>query len=70
MQYCCKLAVGYSYLFKYLIATPNQITDGAMVLQYWVIISRADKENPAVSLERMTDQHVQMELFQLPNTRW
>lgn len=38
-------AVGYSYLFKYLIATPNQITAGAMVLQYWV--SR-DKVNPGV----------------------
>lgn len=28
--------VGYCYLFKYLIVTPNQITAGAMVLQYWV----------------------------------
>ncbi|ODQ57222.1 hypothetical protein WICANDRAFT_102233 [Wickerhamomyces anomalus NRRL Y-366-8] len=38
-------AVGYSYLFKYLIVTPNQITAGALVLQYWV--SR-DKVNPGV----------------------
>ncbi|CAM9023112.1 unnamed protein product [Wickerhamomyces anomalus] len=38
-------AVGYCYLFKYLVATPNQITAGAMVLQYWV--SR-DKVNPGV----------------------
>ncbi len=38
-------AVGYCYLFKYLIVTPNQITAGAMVLQYW--ISR-DRVNPGV----------------------
>jgi amino acid transporter len=29
-------AVGYCYLFKYLIVTPNQITAGALVMQYWV----------------------------------
>lgn len=29
-------AVGYCYLFKYLIVTPNQITAGALVIQYWV----------------------------------
>ncbi|KAH3675666.1 hypothetical protein WICMUC_002583 [Wickerhamomyces mucosus] len=28
--------VGYCYLFKYLIATPNQITAGALVIQYWI----------------------------------
>ncbi|CCH41144.1 General amino acid permease [Wickerhamomyces ciferrii] len=38
-------AVGWCYLFKYLIVTPNQITAGALVLQYWV--SR-DKVNPGV----------------------
>ncbi|KAH3677605.1 hypothetical protein WICMUC_001708 [Wickerhamomyces mucosus] len=29
-------AVGYCYLFKYFIITPNQITAGALVIQYWV----------------------------------
>ncbi|AMD18658.1 HBL244Wp [Eremothecium sinecaudum] len=29
-------AVGYAYLFKYLILTPNQLTAGALVMQYWV----------------------------------
>ncbi|ODV90932.1 hypothetical protein CANCADRAFT_57321 [Tortispora caseinolytica NRRL Y-17796] len=29
-------AVGYTYLLKYLIVTPNQLTAGALVLQYWV----------------------------------
>ncbi|SCU79345.1 LAMI_0A08416g1_1 [Lachancea mirantina] len=38
-------AVGYSYLFKYFIVTPNQLTAGALVMQYWV--SR-DKVNPGV----------------------
>nr|AAO32573.1 DIP5 [Lachancea kluyveri] len=38
-------AVGYSYLFKYLIITPNQLTAAALVLQYWV--SR-EKVNPGV----------------------
>lgn len=38
-------AVGYSYLFKYLIITPNQLTAGALVMQYWV--SR-DRVNPGV----------------------
>ncbi|CDR43979.1 CYFA0S13e01112g1_1 [Cyberlindnera fabianii] len=38
-------AVGYCYLFKYLIVTPNQITAGALVMQYWV--SR-DTVNPGV----------------------
>jgi amino acid transporter len=38
-------AVGYWYLFKYLIVTPNQITAGALVMQYWV--SR-DIVNPGV----------------------
>lgn len=38
-------AVGYCYLFKYLIITPNQLTAGALVIQYW--ISR-DRVNPGV----------------------
>lgn len=38
-------AVGYCYLFKYFIVTPNQLTAGAMVMQYWV--SR-EKVNPGV----------------------
>ncbi|SCU97581.1 LANO_0E16380g1_1 [Lachancea nothofagi CBS 11611] len=38
-------AVGYSYLFKYFIVTPNQLTAGALVMQYWV--SR-DKVNPGI----------------------
>lgn len=38
-------AVGYSYLCKYLIITPNQLTAAAMVIQYWV---PRDKVNPGV----------------------
>lgn len=38
-------AVGYCYLCKYLVVTPNQITAGALVMQYW--ISR-DQVNPGV----------------------
>ncbi|QLG74434.1 hypothetical protein HG535_0G03170 [Zygotorulaspora mrakii] len=38
-------AVGYVYLFKYLIITPNQLTAAALVIQYW--ISR-DTVNPGV----------------------
>lgn len=38
-------AVGYVYLFKYLVITPNQLTAGALVMQYWV--SR-EKVNPGV----------------------
>lgn len=29
-------SLGYTYLFKYLITTPNQLTAAALVLQYWV----------------------------------
>ncbi|EDO14786.1 hypothetical protein Kpol_358p3 [Vanderwaltozyma polyspora DSM 70294] len=38
-------AVGYCYLFKYFIITPNQLTAGALVIQYWI-----DREtvNPGV----------------------
>ncbi|CDO94804.1 unnamed protein product [Kluyveromyces dobzhanskii CBS 2104] len=38
-------AVGYAYLFKYWIIVPNQLTAGALVIQYW--ISR-EKVNPGV----------------------
>jgi yeast amino acid transporter len=38
-------ALGYTYLFKYLIVTPNQLTAGAMVLGYWFSPSQA---NPAL----------------------
>ncbi|RAL15155.1 dicarboxylic amino acid permease agtA [Aspergillus homomorphus CBS 101889] len=38
-------AMGYTYWFKYIIVTPNQLTAGALVISYWV-----DKErvNPGV----------------------
>ena len=38
-------AVGYSYLFKYFIITPNQLTAAALVIQYWV---DRDTVNPGV----------------------
>ncbi|BAP72815.1 dicarboxylic amino acid permease [Kluyveromyces marxianus] len=38
-------AVGYSYLFKYWIIVPNQLTAGALVIQYWI---DRDKVNPGV----------------------
>ncbi|CCF56939.1 hypothetical protein KAFR_0B06430 [Kazachstania africana CBS 2517] len=38
-------AVGYSYLCKYLILPANQLTAGAMVVQYWV---DRDTLNPGV----------------------
>lgn len=38
-------AVGYSYLFKYFIITPNQLTAAALVIQYWV---DREKVNPGV----------------------
>ena len=38
-------ALGYTYWFKYIIVTPNQLTAAALVIQYWV-----DREtvNPGV----------------------
>ena len=36
-------AVGYSYLFKYFIITPNQLTAAALVIQYWAV---KDTVNP------------------------
>ncbi|CAI6459680.1 AEL_HP2_G0025660.mRNA.1.CDS.1 [Saccharomyces cerevisiae] len=47
-RYCDKalgFAVGYTYLFKYLIMCPNQLTAAALVIQYW--ISR-ERVNPGV----------------------
>ena len=37
--------VGYCYLFKYLLVCPNQLTAGALVMQYWV---DRDTVNPGV----------------------
>lgn len=38
-------ATGYTYWFKYLIVTPNQLTAAALVIQYWV---KPEKVNPGV----------------------
>ncbi|KAL4917192.1 amino acid permease/ SLC12A domain-containing protein [Aspergillus aurantiobrunneus] len=38
-------ALGYTYWFKYIIVTPNQLTAGALVIQYWL---PAEKVNPGV----------------------
>jgi amino acid transporter len=38
-------ALGYTYWFKYIIITPNQLTAAALVIQYWL---PADKVNPGV----------------------
>lgn len=38
-------ALGWTYWFKYIIVTPNQLTAASLVIQYW--ISR-DKVNPGV----------------------
>lgn len=38
-------ALGWTYFFKYLIVTPNQLTAAALVLQYWV---PSTKINPGV----------------------
>ncbi|KKK13456.1 hypothetical protein ARAM_006671 [Aspergillus rambellii] len=38
-------ALGYTYWFKYIIVTPNQLTAGALVIQFWL---PADKVNPGV----------------------
>ncbi|CAH0023709.1 unnamed protein product [Clonostachys rhizophaga] len=38
-------ALGWTYLFKYLIMTPNQLTAAALVLQFWV---PREKVNPGV----------------------
>jgi len=38
-------ALGYTYWFKYIIVTPNQLTAAALVIQYWV---PREKVNPGV----------------------
>ncbi|KAF4312371.1 Amino acid/polyamine transporter I [Botryosphaeria dothidea] len=38
-------ALGYTYWFKYIIVTPNQLTAAALVIQYWV---SPDDINPGV----------------------
>lgn len=38
-------ALGWTYWFKYIIITPNQLTAGALVIQYWV---DRNKVNPGV----------------------
>ncbi|KAK5462798.1 amino acid transporter [Exophiala xenobiotica] len=38
-------SLGYTYWFKYIIVTPNQLTAGALIIQYWV---DRDKINPGV----------------------
>ncbi|KAK5732159.1 amino acid transporter [Elasticomyces elasticus] len=38
-------SVGYTYWFKYLITTPNQLTAAALVIQYWC---PPDRVNPGV----------------------
>ena len=38
-------ALGWTYWFKYIIITPNQLTAAALVIQYWV---DRDKINPGV----------------------
>ncbi|KXH65891.1 amino acid permease [Colletotrichum salicis] len=37
-------ATGYSYFFKYLLATPNQLSAFALIMKFWV----RDRVNPAV----------------------
>jgi amino acid transporter len=51
-NHCCsqaneweRLLDNHSYWFKYIIVCPNQLTAGALVLQYWV---DRDKVNPGV----------------------
>ncbi|KAK4561380.1 amino acid transporter [Recurvomyces mirabilis] len=38
-------ALGYTYWFKYIITTPNQLTAAALVIQYWC---PPDRVNPGV----------------------
>ncbi|KAL8767303.1 MAG: hypothetical protein Q9209_006141 [Squamulea sp. 1 TL-2023] len=38
-------SLGYTYWFKYIIVTPNQLTAAALVIQYWV---PREKVNPGV----------------------
>ncbi|KAM3416542.1 Dicarboxylic amino acid permease [Cercospora zeina] len=38
-------SLGYTYWFKYIITTPNQLTAASLVIQYWL---PADRVNPGV----------------------
>ncbi|KAF1816735.1 amino acid permease Dip5 [Eremomyces bilateralis CBS 781.70] len=38
-------ALGWTYWFKYIIVTPNQLTAGALVIQFWV---KPERVNPGV----------------------
>lgn len=38
-------SLGYTYWFKYIITTPNQLTAAALVIQYWI---SAERVNPGV----------------------
>ncbi|OQN96729.1 hypothetical protein B0A48_17153 [Cryoendolithus antarcticus] len=38
-------SLGYTYWFKYIVTTPNQLTASALVIQYWL---PASKVNPGV----------------------
>lgn len=38
-------SLGYTYWFKYIIVTPNQLTAAALVIQYWC---PPEKVNPGV----------------------
>ncbi|PNS14914.1 Proline-specific permease [Sphaceloma murrayae] len=38
-------ALGWTYWLKYIIVTPNQLTAGALVMQYWV---KRERVNPGV----------------------
>ncbi|KIW68285.1 hypothetical protein PV04_04242 [Phialophora macrospora] len=38
-------SLGYTYWFKYIIVTPNQLTAAALIIQYWV---DRDRVNPGV----------------------
>ncbi|KAF2647946.1 histidine permease [Lophiostoma macrostomum CBS 122681] len=42
---CLGFALGYTYWFKYIIVTPNQLTASALVIQEW---KTADQVNPGV----------------------
>ncbi|OJJ67374.1 hypothetical protein ASPBRDRAFT_200092 [Aspergillus brasiliensis CBS 101740] len=35
-------ALGWTYWFKYIIVTPNQLTAGALVISYWIDTSRVN----------------------------
>ncbi|KAK7214761.1 hypothetical protein V2G26_002764 [Clonostachys chloroleuca] len=47
-------ALGWCYWFKYIIVCPNQLTAGALVLQYWV---DRDKVSPGVFIAVFFGHH-------------